>query len=371
METMVFIYNIVLIVLFSVVLTLALSLYAQKKHTVYLIIGVLFFFYILDNTIISMTELIDSFSHRYDKNFMSVPAFKTVVILVYSTCSLYILSYLLKRKMQFREHLILMLIGVFLLFVPMLENGALMVWMFYMPAQVYLFYLSAGGLYYLRKNENQYEKEFYRGFKHFLFINLVFSLLIIIEDTIVIFNFDTYSNLVVKINNRNISEDVLSVIYVIYALLYMNRIPLENNESDILKLSFSAGAGSVPAENTEVFHKPLGQPGLNSMDEAAGRETGTTLENREDKRHVNTFIEFCDLYQLTSREREILEILLQDKNNQEICEACNISIGTVKTHVHNIFTKVNVAKRSQLIRTYHEFVSDKPGYEGEVWDGEN
>lgn len=366
METMVFIYNIVLIVLFSVVLTLAFSLYAQKKHTIYLIIGVLFFFYILDNTIISMTELIDSFSHRYDKNFMSVPAFKTVVILVYSTCSLYILSYLLKRKMQFREHLILMLIGVFLLFVPMLENGAFMVWMFYMPAQVYLFYLSSGGLYYLRKNKNKYEEGFLRGFQRFLIINLIFSLLIIIEDTIVIFNFDTYSNLVVKINNRNICEDILSIIYVIYALLYMNRIPAESNERDILELSPLDGARPVPAKNIEASGEPSVHPVLHSMDEMVCEEAGPTLENQGDKRHVKTFIEFCDLYQLTSREREILEILLQDKNNQEICEACNISIGTVKTHVHNIFTKVDVAKRNQLIRTYREFVSDRPGYEGEA-----
>lgn len=361
METVVFIYNIVLIVLFSVVLTLALSYYVQKKHVIYLIIGVLFFFYIMDNTIISMTELIDSFSHRYNKNFMSVPAFKTVVILVYSTCSLYILSYLLKRKMQFREHLILMLIGVFLLFVPMLENGAFMVWLFYLPAQVYLLYLSTGGLYYIKRHREGYEEKFYRGLSHFMMINLVFSLLIVIEDTIVIFNFDTYSNLAVKINNRNLSEDILSIIYVIYALAFMNRIPLECSEN-ILKVSFPSANEDYNelaafSEEVKLEETALKEPKVISSVQMEAEKAEKSKADRE-----NAFLDFCDLYQLTSREREILEILLQDKNNQEICEACNISIGTVKTHVHNIFTKVDVAKRNQLIRTYHDYISGDPGH---------
>ena len=36
------------------------------------------------------------------------------------------------------------------------------------------------------------------------------------------------------------------------------------------------------------------------------------------------------------------------------------SIGTVKTHVHNIFQKVNVTKRSQLLKVYFEYQKDMP-----------
>ena len=55
-----------------------------------------------------------------------------------------------------------------------------------------------------------------------------------------------------------------------------------------------------------------------------------------------------------------MKILLTDKNNQEISDALYISIGTVKTHIHNIFQKVNVTKRSQLLRIYYEYKRKMP-----------
>ena len=54
---------------------------------------------------------------------------------------------------------------------------------------------------------------------------------------------------------------------------------------------------------------------------------------------------------LTSRENEVLAVLLSGKSNREISQALFISESTVKTHVRSIFSKYDVSSRSELIST--------------------
>ncbi|MCW3489496.1 response regulator transcription factor [Dethiobacter alkaliphilus] len=53
-------------------------------------------------------------------------------------------------------------------------------------------------------------------------------------------------------------------------------------------------------------------------------------------------------YDLTIREREVLDQLIKGYTNQEIASELFISISTVKKHVHNIFNKMNVTSRASL-----------------------
>ncbi|NSU48102.1 response regulator transcription factor [Enterococcus faecalis] len=64
---------------------------------------------------------------------------------------------------------------------------------------------------------------------------------------------------------------------------------------------------------------------------------------------------FCDAYQLTQREREVLSLLLECKTNQDIANELFLSIGTVKTHIHNIFVKLEVNKRAEVFVSYQLF----------------
>ena len=50
---------------------------------------------------------------------------------------------------------------------------------------------------------------------------------------------------------------------------------------------------------------------------------------------------------LTRREKEILMMIASGKTNQEIADECFISPSTVKTHIYNIFQKINVPNRIQ------------------------
>jgi DNA-binding NarL/FixJ family response regulator len=53
--------------------------------------------------------------------------------------------------------------------------------------------------------------------------------------------------------------------------------------------------------------------------------------------------------ELTARERELLELIAQGQNNQEIARHFVLSPKTVRNHVSNIFTKLQVADRAQAI----------------------
>ena len=52
---------------------------------------------------------------------------------------------------------------------------------------------------------------------------------------------------------------------------------------------------------------------------------------------------------LTVREKEILALIAQGKNNREIAALLFISEGTVKNHVSSIYDKTGISERSKLI----------------------
>jgi len=53
---------------------------------------------------------------------------------------------------------------------------------------------------------------------------------------------------------------------------------------------------------------------------------------------------------ITKREQEIIELILQGKSNREIEKEIFISIYTVKNHIQNIYSKLGVRSRTKLIQ---------------------
>ncbi len=53
--------------------------------------------------------------------------------------------------------------------------------------------------------------------------------------------------------------------------------------------------------------------------------------------------------ELTAREREVLDLIARGHNNQEIAKELYLSPKTVRNHISNIFTKLQVADRAQAI----------------------
>jgi DNA-binding NarL/FixJ family response regulator len=56
-----------------------------------------------------------------------------------------------------------------------------------------------------------------------------------------------------------------------------------------------------------------------------------------------------DFSDLTDREREVLNLIARGESNVEIAQALTISVKTVRNHVSNIFSKLQVADRAQAV----------------------
>ena len=52
---------------------------------------------------------------------------------------------------------------------------------------------------------------------------------------------------------------------------------------------------------------------------------------------------------LTHREREVFELLVQDKTTRDIAELLFISEKTVRNHISNVMQKLNVKGRAQAV----------------------
>ena len=58
---------------------------------------------------------------------------------------------------------------------------------------------------------------------------------------------------------------------------------------------------------------------------------------------------FFQKYAVTDREKEIIKCVIEGKSNADIAGALVISLATVKTHLHNIYRKLDIDSRYDLI----------------------
>jgi len=68
----------------------------------------------------------------------------------------------------------------------------------------------------------------------------------------------------------------------------------------------------------------------------------------------------CKGYNISNREREVIKLMLEGKSNREIEKLLFISYHTVKNHVSNIFRKLNVRSRHDLIYFFMRHLKDSP-----------
>jgi DNA-binding CsgD family transcriptional regulator len=61
------------------------------------------------------------------------------------------------------------------------------------------------------------------------------------------------------------------------------------------------------------------------------------------------FERFCEKFSISKREKEVIQLVLQGKTNQEICNLLFITIQTVKDHNSRIYQKTGVKNRVQLL----------------------
>ena len=62
-------------------------------------------------------------------------------------------------------------------------------------------------------------------------------------------------------------------------------------------------------------------------------------------------------FNLTEREKEVLNYICEGLNNNEISKILDVSINTVKVHVSSIIQKLGVEDRTQVVvKAYKSFI---------------
>lgn len=156
-------------------------------------------------------------------------------------------------------------------------------------------------------------------------------------------------------------------IYFVYTALrflapYLRSLMVSEESASAAASAGNADGQALSAEN----EKPADSDGRSqtdfsddvsgeSLDETADGEQNGGNQGFSDQADYSKFYLFSRDYQLTPREQHILQLLLENKTNVEIADDLCISIGTAKAHVHNIFAKVEVKKRQQLLDIYEQY----------------
>lgn len=131
-------------------------------------------------------------------------------------------------------------------------------------------------------------------------------------------------------NMVNITEDAYTVVMIVIILWYAKK-EREKSKSKIIE---------------EMVQ--------NRMNEYLLR-----AEEYKESDKERQIVGFCRFYALTERETEILRMVLNGSSNQDIADELYITVGTVKTHIHSIFVKMNVERRSQLMKVFIDYVPQK------------
>ena len=75
--------------------------------------------------------------------------------------------------------------------------------------------------------------------------------------------------------------------------------------------------------------------------------------NSAEKQQSSNIKRIVEYFSLSVRESDVLMLILDGKSNCDISKKINVSLSTVKKHVYNIFNKVGVNSRTQLVNTVY------------------
>ncbi len=129
------------------------------------------------------------------------------------------------------------------------------------------------------------------------------------------------------------------------------KIVLIVNENDVNKILNFVVANTDAILHTECLHDSL-DFALKQLSKGQTFLCGLTIHSLRssfEKQHLENKADSGLLKILTDREIQVLHSLTQGINYKQISKLLFISESTVKTHINNIFTKLNVNDRTQAV----------------------
>jgi DNA-binding CsgD family transcriptional regulator len=101
----------------------------------------------------------------------------------------------------------------------------------------------------------------------------------------------------------------------------------------------------------------LHSPQASAISKGIGAGPSDKVGTVERVSEVNRIEEVADQFAFSPREKEVLSLLLQGRTNAQIGEELYISLNTAKTHIRNIYQKVGVKRRYELLARFNDFPS--------------
>lgn len=109
---------------------------------------------------------------------------------------------------------------------------------------------------------------------------------------------------------------------------------MEVGNTILLILKILSYSGRLDSEQTQFIEKVF---------KALGKE-------RELRKIDDDFLKILPVFSLSQRENEILNLILEGKTNLEMANTLYLSNHTIKTHIHNIYSKLAINSRFELIK---------------------
>ncbi len=101
----------------------------------------------------------------------------------------------------------------------------------------------------------------------------------------------------------------------------------------------------------EAIFDLLNQEGA-PMSPSIARRALNLLMNSNSITHIEKTKDPSNSYNLTEREKEVLDLLIEGFEYKEIGSKMNVSPNTIRNHISNIYKKLHVTSKAQAIRIF-------------------
>jgi DNA-binding CsgD family transcriptional regulator len=311
MDILMFFYNITITLVFGFCCVNFLILYGQHRDKRLTCLSLVFFLFILDNLVLYMQEFLPEFTNYYNQTIHTEPYmsnFSTLAI-----CFSYRLTMLAydERSLSKRETALWIMTAAVIFAATAFYKYRVCSTFGIVIISAAAISPFAGGLYRIKKFGPYPKAEFSPNMTTwFLSLGLLLEIGAVSENVMHYLGYGLFSD-------RIISIELLSILFSVSAVVFLVR--------------------SITKQR------------LPAMPDKSDRE----LE------WLSDIESFCTEYSLTLREREILNYIIQGYSIDRICTEACIAQGTVKSHTHNIYQKLNISNRIQLLSCMREFSEQK------------
>jgi two-component system, NarL family, nitrate/nitrite response regulator NarL len=163
---------------------------------------------------------------------------------------------------------------------------------------------------------------------------------------------DVEGGLVLVDTTLGVDLEEVRALAVAHPAIAFVALGLQEQRQDVIRCGRAGFSGYVPrSANIDELHNAL-------MDVAAGRlacssEISGGLMRALFRRDSNAAVP-DSAEALTRREGEVLQLIGRGLSNKEIARELVLSLPTVKHHVHNVLSKLDVPHRAQAMRRVRE-----------------